>query len=190
MAGLDFKVIFSMLIGIIIFVPTAFFFLLKEYQKKRVLTFLNPEADLLNGGWNVTQSIIAIGSGGTYGKGFLGSTQSKLRFLPEAHTDFIMSVFLEEHGFLGGMILLSLYLLLILQILYVANNTEDKFGKLICYGIGSIFFFHFLINVGMTMGVMPVTGKPFLLMSYGGTSLLLSFIMLGIVQSVRIYREN
>lgn len=189
MCNLDWKTIIIMVLSGTAFVPFAYFFLLKDYQRQRVLTFLNPEADLLGSGWNVTQSMIAIGSGEFYGKGFLNSTQSKLRFLPEAHTDFIVSVFLEERGFLGGVVLFALYFFLILQIFYIADTTNDKFGKLICYGIGSIFFFHFVINVGMTMGIMPVTGKPLLLMSYGGTSLLISFIMLGIVQSVRIYRD-
>lgn len=189
MANLEWKIIISMIVAAGISAPLSFFFLLKDYQKTRILTFLNPEADPLKGGWNVTQSMIAIGSGGLHGKGFLNSTQSKLRFLPEAHTDFIASVFLEERGFVGGVILFALYLFLIIQILHVADTTEDKYGKLVCYGIGAIFFFHFVINVGMTMGIMPVTGKPLLLMSYGGTSLLLSFVMLGIVQSVRIHRE-
>ena len=185
--GIDWKTIIIMGIGGIVSVPAAYFFLLKPYQRQRVLTFLNPEADLLGSGWNVTQSMIAIGSGGMYGKGFLQSTQSKLRFLPEAHTDFIGSVFLEERGFVGGLVLLGLYFLLIVQIVYIADTTEDKYGKLICYGIASIFLFHLIINVGMIMGIMPVTGKPLLLMSYGGTSLLISFMMLGIVQSVKLY---
>lgn len=187
--GLDWKTIIIMGIGGIISVPAAYFFLLKPYQQQRVLTFLNPEADLLGSGWNVTQSMIAIGSGEMYGKGFLNSTQSKLRFLPESHTDFIGSVFLEERGFVGGVVLLGLYFLLIMQILHIADSTEDKYGKLICYGIASIFLFHLVINVGMIMGIMPVTGKPLLLMSYGGTSLLISFMMLGIVQSVKVYRD-
>lgn len=187
--GIDWKTIIIMGIGGIVSVPAAYFFLLKPYQRQRVLTFLNPEADLLGSGWNVTQSMIAIGSGGMYGKGFLQSTQSKLRFLPEAHTDFIGSVFLEERGFVGGLVLLGLYFLLIIQIVYIADTTEDKYGKLICYGIASIFLFHLIINVGMIMGIMPVTGKPLLLMSYGGTSLLISFMMLGIVQSVKLYRD-
>ena len=187
--GIDWKSIIIMVITGIISVPTAFFFFLKDYQKQRVLTFLNPEADLLGSGWNVTQSMIAIGSGGLYGKGFLNSTQSKLRFLPESHTDFIGSVFLEERGFVGGIVLLGLYLILILQIVYIADTTEDKYGKLVCYGIASIFLFHLIINVGMIMGIMPVTGKPLLSMSYGGTSLLISFMMLGIVQSVKMYRD-
>ena len=139
--GIDWKSIIIMVITGIISVPTAFFFFLKDYQKQRVLTFLNPEADLLGSGWNVTQSMIAIGSGGLYGKGFLNSTQSKLRFLPESHTDFIGSVFLEERGFVGGIVLLGLYLILILQIVYIADTTEDKYGKLVCYGIASIFLF-------------------------------------------------
>lgn len=189
MANLNWQVIITMGVGAVAFVPIAYLFLLKDYQRTRVMTFLNPELDPLKSGWNVTQSMIAIGSGGLYGKGFLNSTQSKLKFLPEAHTDFIMSVFLEERGFVGGAVLFLLYFALIMQILHVADTTEDKFGRLICYGIASIFFFHFVINVGMTMGIMPVTGKPLLLMSYGGTSLLFSFIMLGIVQSIRIYRE-
>ena len=187
--NLDWKTIIILALGGAAFVPLAYLFLLKDYQKQRVLTFLNPESDLLGSGWNVTQSMIAIGSGEMYGKGFLNSTQSKLRFLPEAHTDFIVSVFLEERGFIGGVALFILYIILIMQILYIADTTKDTFGKLLCYGIGSIFFFHFVINVGMTMGIMPVTGKPLLLMSYGGTSLLISFVMLGIVQSVRIYRD-
>ena len=143
--GIDWKSIIIMVITGIISVPTAFFFFLKDYQKQRVLTFLNPEADLLGSGWNVTQSMIAIGSGGLYGKGFLNSTQSKLRFLPESHTDFIGSVFLEERGFVGGIVLLGLYLILILQIVYIADTTEDKYGKLVCYGIASIFLFHLII---------------------------------------------
>ncbi len=189
MYNLEWKTIILLVVSGGIFVPFSYFFLLKDYQRQRVLTFLNPENDLLGSGWNVTQSMIAIGSGELYGKGFLKSTQSKLRFLPEAHTDFIVSVFLEERGFLGGVVLFVLYVILIMQILYIADTTKDSFGKLVCYGIGSIFFFHFVINVGMTMGIMPVTGKPLLLMSYGGTSLLISFIMLGIVQSIRINRD-
>lgn len=182
-------------IGITVFsglsmIPVAYFFFLKEYQRKRIQTFLDPEADMLGSGWNVTQSMIAIGSGGMYGRGFLQGTQSKLRFLPESHTDFIGSVFLEERGFVGGIILLVLYFFLIMQILKIADNASDQYGKLICYGIAAIFFFHVLVNVGMIMGVMPVTGLPLLLMSYGGTSFIFSFMMLGIVQSVKVYKEQ
>ena len=168
--------------------PIGYFFLLKDYQRERVLTFLNPEADLLGSGWNVTQSMIAVGSGGVFGKGFLQGTQSKLRFLPESHTDFIAAVFLEERGLIGGCVLLILYILLLWGIMRIGDKSEG-YGKLICYGISAIFFFHIVINIGMVTGIMPVTGLPLLLMSYGGTSFLFAFAMLGIVQSINIYRE-
>lgn len=187
--GIDWKSIIITLFSGLAAVPFVYFFLLKEYQKKRVLTFLNPEADLLGSGWNVTQSMIAIGSGGVFGKGFLQSTQSKLRFLPESHTDFIASVFLEERGLIGGALLVVLYLLLILQVLNCGEKA-DAYGKLVCYGIGAIMFFHVTINLGMIMGVMPVTGLPLLLMSYGGSSYIFTFMMLGIAQSVKIYRSE
>lgn len=185
---LEWKCIFTVLSSICIFVPFAYKFLLKEYQKDRVDTFLNPEIDALGTGWNITQSKIAIGSGQIFGKGFMQNTQGKLKFLPESHTDFIGSVFLEERGFIGGVILLGLYLFLLTQIIYIADTTEDKFGKYVCYGIATIFFFHIFVNLGMIMGIMPVTGLPLLLMSYGGSSLVFSFLMLGVVQSVKIYR--
>lgn len=187
--GLNWRTIFLTLTAAIASLPMIYFYLLKEYQKQRILTFLNPEADLLGSGWNVTQSKIAIGSGGLLGKGFFNSTQSKLKFLPESHTDFIGSVFLEETGFIGGLILLSLYILLIVKIFNIAGKSRDEYGKLICYGIISVFFFHIFVNLGMIMGIMPVTGLPLLFMSYGGSSLVFCFIMLGIVQSVRVYKD-
>lgn len=186
--GIDWKTIIMIAISGISMAPIGYFFLLKDYQKERVLTFLNPEADLLGSGWNVTQSMIAVGSGGVFGKGFLKGTQSKLRFLPESHTDFIAAVFLEERGLIGGVILLILYALLIWNILRIGDKA-DPFGKLVCYGISAIIFFHIVVNIGMVMGIMPVTGLPLLLMSYGGTSFLFTFAMLGIVQSINIYRE-
>ncbi|MGL4642391.1 MAG: rod shape-determining protein RodA [Cetobacterium sp.] len=186
--GIDWKTIILLGIAGISMAPIGYFFLLKDYQKERVLTFLNPEADLLGSGWNVTQSMIAVGSGGVFGKGFLQGTQSKLRFLPESHTDFIAAVFLEERGLVGGCVLLVLYVLLLWGILRIGDKSEG-FGKLICYGISAIFFFHIVINVGMVTGIMPVTGLPLLLMSYGGTSFLFAFAMLGIVQSINVYRE-
>ena len=187
--GINWRVLSIMIVGGLAFIPVAYNFLLKDYQKQRVLTFLNPESDVLGSGWNVIQSMIAIGSGGVYGKGFLNSTQSKLRFLPESHTDFIGSVFLEETGVVGGFILLGLYLTLIFQITKIGDKSEDEYGKLISYGIAAVFLFHVLVNLGMIMGIMPVTGLPLLFMSYGGSSLVLSFIMLGIVQSVKIHRD-
>ncbi|WP_418964184.1 rod shape-determining protein RodA [Cetobacterium sp.] len=186
--GIDWKTIIILAVVGISMVPIGYFFLLKDYQRERVLTFLNPEADLLGSGWNVTQSMIAVGSGGVFGKGFLQGTQSKLRFLPESHTDFIAAVFLEERGLIGGCVLLILYILLLWGILRIGDKAEG-YGKLICYGISAIFFFHIVVNVGMVTGIMPVTGLPLLLMSYGGTSFLFAFAMLGIVQSINVYRE-
>ncbi|MDO4690696.1 MAG: rod shape-determining protein RodA [Fusobacterium sp.] len=185
---LDWKCIVAVFLSVFFFLPFAYKFLLKEYQRNRVNTFLSPENDALGTGWNISQSKIAIGSGQIYGKGFMNNTQGKLRFLPESHTDFIGSVFLEERGFIGGSILILLYIFLLAQIIYIADTTEDQFGKLICYGIATIFFFHIFVNLGMIMGIMPVTGLPLLLMSYGGSSLVFSFLMLGVVQSVKIHR--
>ena len=186
--GIDWKTIIILAFIGISMAPIGYFFLLKDYQREIVLTFLNPEADLLGSGWNVTQSMIAVGSGGVFGKGFLQGTQSKLRFLPESHTDFIAAVFLEERGLIGGCVLLILYILLLWGIMRIGDKSEG-YGKLICYGISAIFFFHIVINIGMVTGIMPVTGLPLLLMSYGGTSFLFAFAMLGIVQSINIYRE-
>ena len=187
---LEWKCIASIFLSAMFLIPFAYKFLLKEYQKDRVDTFLNPELDALGTGWNITQSKIAIGSGQIFGKGFLNNTQGKLKFLPESHTDFIGSVFLEERGFIGGTLLLLIYIALLAQIVYIADTTEDKFGKYICYGIATIFFFHIFVNMGMIMGIMPVTGLPLLLMSYGGSSLVFSFLMLGIVQSVKLHRGS
>lgn len=187
--GIDWRLIIKGGIAGIIASPIIYFYILKPYQRQRILTFLNPETDRLGSGWNITQSKIAIGSGGFYGKGFLNSTQSKLRFLPEAHTDFIGSAFLEETGLLGGIILLGLYLNLLLLIIDIGDKARDEYGKLVSFGICGIFLFHILINLGMIMGIMPVTGKPLLLMSYGGSSTIFSFIMLGIVQSIRVHKD-
>lgn len=183
----DLYPLFSLVGMGLVFVPIAYFFLLKDYQRSRIDTFLNPSKDLLGSGWNVVQSMIATGSGGLLGKGFLNGTQNKLKFLPEAHTDFIFSVLSEELGFLGSSILIILYLTLIIYIINVGIKTKDRYGKFVAFGIAGIFFFHIFVNIGMAIGIMPVTGLPLLLMSYGGSSFIFSFMMLGIVQSIKIY---
>lgn len=188
--GIDRKTIAWILGGAGVFIPFAYFFILKSYQKTRVLTFLNPEKDLLGSGWNVTQSKIAVGSGGLLGKGLFQGTQSKLRFLPESHTDFIGAVFFEEAGFIGAVFLIGLYFYLIYNIVKIGEGAKDEYGKLVCYGIAAIMFFHTTVNIGMIIGVMPVTGLPLLLMSYGGSSYIFTFMMLGIVQSIRIHNEK
>ncbi|NLK62768.1 MAG: rod shape-determining protein RodA [Fusobacteria bacterium] len=169
--------------------PVAFLFL-KDYQKKRILIFLDPTKDVLGDGWNVIQSMIAAGSGGLIGKGVLSGTQTRLNFIPESHTDFIFSVLLEEIGLIGGIFLVILYIWLIYTIISIGQRVDDDYGKLLCYGIAAIFFFHSIVNMGMVIGVMPITGLPLLFMSYGGSSCVFGFMMLGIVESVRIYNDN
>ncbi|RKY39891.1 MAG: rod shape-determining protein RodA [Candidatus Omnitrophota bacterium] len=158
--------------------------LLKEYQKKRLLIFLNPHLDPLGAGYTVIQSKIAIGSGGMWGKGWLAGTQSQLNFLPEHHTDFIFSVIGEEWGFVGAGFLLLLYLFLILRAIRIAKLSKDEEGRLIAGGIAGMFLLHIFINVGMSMGIMPITGLPLLLISYGGSSLLTTFCAIGILLSI------
>jgi len=165
-----------------------FWFSLKEYQRERILTFMDPSADPLGSGYHIIQSKIAIGSGGMFGKGYLSGTQSQLKFLPEGHTDFIFSVFAEEWGFIGVMVLFGLYFLLIVLGVEVANKAKDPLGVLLSYGVVGMLSFYFLINIGMTLGVMPVVGVPLPLISYGGTSMVTMLAALGILQSVRIRR--
>ncbi len=160
--------------------------LLSDYQQKRVETFLNPEQDKQGGGWQVTQSKISVGAGGFIGTGIFKGSQSRLEFLPEAQTDFIFSIISEETGFLGSSIVLGLYFWLIYLLIRISKKVDDDFGKLLLYGIAGIFLFHVLINVGMTLGLAPVTGKPLLLLSYGGSSFLSSFMLIGLAESVKV----
>ncbi len=158
--------------------------LLKDYQKERILVFLNPMLDSLGAGYNVIQSTIAVGSGGLLGRGFGRGTQSHLQFLPVFWTDFIFAAFAEEWGYIGVLILLVIYAALLISLLYVAMTVKDSFGSLIAVGAFVIFFFQFAINVGMNLGIMPVTGIPLPLVSHGGSSLITSAFLLGFVQSV------
>ena len=160
--------------------------LLSDYQQKRVETFLNPEQDKQGGGWQVTQSKISVGAGGFIGTGIFKGSQSRLELLPEAQTDFIFSIISEETGFLGSSIVLGLYFWLIYSLIRISKKVDDDFGKLLLYGIAGIFLFHVLINVGMTLGLAPVTGKPLLLLSYGGSSFLSSFMLIGLAESVKV----
>lgn len=182
----DWGVYIGIIAGGTAMLPIIYKFFLHDYQRKRILTFLNPESDIKGSGWNVIQSIIAIGSGGMHGKGILNGSQNKLNFLPEAHTDFIFSVLLEEMGFVGGVFLILMYAWLLYSIISIGQKCEDTYGQLIAYGIAGIIFFHTIVNMGMVMGIMPVTGIPLLLMSYGGSSYLFMFMMLGVVNSIKI----
>ena len=161
---------------------------LKPYQKQRVLTFLNPEAYAKGAGYHAIQSVIAVGSGQWGGKGWGEGTQNQLAFLPEQHTDFIFSVWAEEHGFMGGVLLIALYTFLVLAALDVAANARDKFGSFLSLGIAALFFWHAFINIGMVTGVMPVVGVPLPLFSYGGTSMVADMLGIGILLNVSLRR--
>lgn len=162
--------------------------LLKEYQRQRILTFLDPERDPLGAGYHIIQSKIAVGSGQFLGKGFLMGTQARLQFLPERHTDFIFSVLAEEWGFLGCLGVLALYGLLVLWGLDVAAKARDTFGRLLAVGVTSILFFHVAVNVGMVTGCLPVVGVPLPLFSYGGSSVLTTYLCAGLLLNIRMRR--
>lgn len=163
---------------------------LRDYQKARILTFLDPESDRLNTGWTIIQSKIAIGSGGFTGKGFLEGTQTKYEFLPAAHTDFIFSVIGEEFGFLGALGVLALFVLLIGRALQIGAMAQSRFYSLIAIGIAALVTYHVFVNVGMTIGVMPVTGLPLPLLSYGGSSMMATFMAIGILLHIYTYRHE
>lgn len=163
---------------------------LKEYQKLRVLVFLDPSLDPRGAGYNVIQSRIAVGSGGFFGKGFMQGTQGKLHFLPEPHTDFIFSVFSEEFGFIGSSIVVLLYLALMMKILQIAGKTRDEKACYVCIAIAACIWFAVTESIAMTVGLAPVTGIPLPLFSYGGSSIIVTFIMLGIVQSIGIVADK
>ena len=159
-------------------VPVLWFFM-KEYQRQRVLTFLNPELDPLGAGYHVIQSKIAVGSGGIIGKGYLQGTQGSLRFLPEQHTDFAFAVFSEEWGFLGSLLLLVLFLLLVYRLFFLTARSQDRFASFTCGGIAVFFLTHIVINMAMVCGLFPVVGIPLPFVSYGGSSMLTGMMALG-----------
>lgn len=172
----------------LVFAGAVYFHLLKDYQIKRLTVFINPESDPTEAGYNITQAKIAIGSGGFTGKGIYSGTQSALRFVPERHTDFIFSVIGEETGFVGSVFLLLLYFLLTARIIYIAGKLQSFFLRLFCFGFASVFVFHILVNVGMNLGIMPITGLPLPLVSYGGSFHLANMLNLGIIQSAWMHR--
>ena len=169
-------------------VPVAWQFL-REYQKKRVLIFMNPEDDPLGAGYHITQSKIALGSGGMFGKGFMMGTQSRLNFLPEKQTDFIFTMFAEEWGMMGGLVLLGLYALLLAFGYAIAIRCRSQFGRLVAHGITTTFFLYVFINIAMVMGLVPVVGVPLPLISYGGTAMLSLLFGWGLVMSAYIHRD-
>ena len=164
------------------------FKVLKPYQLKQLVIFLDPNIDPQGAGWHIIQSITAIGSGGLMGRGYLAGTQSHYRFLPTQSTDFIFSIFSEEWGLIGGLIVFTLFLLICLRLVRIMAATPDIFGAYITAGLSALYFFHFIVNVGMTMGIMPITGIPLFFMSYGGSSLIAAMMGIGLALSVHMRR--
>ncbi|WP_172292312.1 rod shape-determining protein RodA [Pseudoruegeria sp. HB172150] len=164
--------------------------LLKDYQYRRIDTFLNPETDPLGAGYHITQSKIALGSGGWAGRGFMQGTQSRLNFLPEKHTDFIFTTLAEEFGFVGGISLLVIYGLIILFCIASAVNNQNRFGAILTLGIAATFFLFFAVNMSMVMGLAPVVGVPLPLVSYGGSAMLVLMVAFGLTQSAHIHRPR
>jgi rod shape determining protein RodA len=187
-AGLSWRFMFA-IVGTLASLTPIIWHFMHGYQRDRVLTFLNPEADPLGRGYHIIQSKIAIGSGGIYGKGWLGSTQSELDFLPESSTDFIFAVFAEEFGLLGCLGLLTLYLLIIARSLYIASQAQDSFSRLLAGSLAFTFFVYVFVNIGMVVGVLPVVGVPLPLISYGGTSIVTLLAGFGILMSIHTHKK-
>lgn len=166
----------------------AWLFALKPYQRDRVLTFLDPAGDAQGKGYHAMQSLIAVGSGRMWGKGWGNGTQNQLSFLPEQHTDFAFPVYAEEHGFVGAVIAVVLFLFLVLCALDVAGNARDRFGAFLAFGIAALFFWHAFINIGMVLGLLPVVGVPLLLFSYGGSSAVLTLASIGVLLNISLRR--
>ena len=186
--GIKFRILLTtFLVGCVSLIP--FWNFLAPYQKRRVTALFNPDFDPLGAGYHIIQSKIAVGSGGLWGKGFLKGTQTQLLFLPEHTTDFIFSVLAEEWGFIGCLLLLFLYFILLYRLLSVAIKSNSLFTSLLCVGVTSYVFFHVLVNIGMVIGLLPVVGIPLVLFSYGGSSMLSTMVSLGIVLGISIRKS-
>lgn len=185
--GLTSRVLRTVVVAFPAMLPLGWF-TLHDYQKRRIVSFLNPESDPKGAGYHKLQSEIAVGSGEIWGKGFLGGTQSHYRFLPEKHTDFALAVFAEEWGFVGCMVLLSLFCAFLFQIAQVARDAKDLFGSYLAAGVFFYFFWQILINMGMVLGIMPVVGIPLPFLSYGGSATLVNFCLVGLVLNVSMRR--
>ncbi len=183
-AGIKKSLLLKMIFFALVFMPFAWS-KLKPYQKDRIMAFINPSSAPTTYGYHVIQSEIAIGSGGMLGKGIKGATQTTLNFLPESHTDFIFSVFSEQHGFLGNLVLILLYLFIMLRALQIAKNATSNFEKFTAIGIVVMIWISFIFNVGMTMGLLPVVGVPLEFFSYGGSAMVINFFCVGLLLSIR-----
>ena len=189
LAGVRWKIFAYLTLLAIAVAPIAISFL-KPYQKSRILTFLNPDSDPLGAGYQIIQSKIAIGSGGLFGKGFLNGSQAYLNFLPEKHTDFIFTLYSEEFGFIGSVLMILLYSLITYKIVRIGTVTRSIFGKLYCFAFANAFFIYVVINMSMVLGLLPIVGAPLPILSYGGSSMLAIMFALGIVMSCNIYKNS
>lgn len=187
-AGMSWKIISSFMAAIATAVPILWFFVMAAYQKKRVVQFLDPESDPLGAGYQIIQSLIAIGSGGIKGKGWTNATQGQLGFIPESHTDFIFSTYAEEWGFLGSVLLLGLYLFITCRVIWLANQCESPFNRLVSGALALSFFLYAFINIGMVSGALPVMGSPLPFFSYGGTAMITQGVCFGIIMSLCLYK--
>lgn len=188
-AGLNWRWIALAVATVLAIAPIMWYGVMHDYQKQRVLTFLDPESDPLGAGWNIIQSKTAIGSGGIEGKGWLQGTQSQLEFLPERHTDFIIAVFAEEQGLIGVLMLLILYMAVALRGIYMASRARDTFSRLLGGALIVTFFIYVFVNIGMVSGILPVVGVPLPLISYGGTSIVTLMAAFGVIMSVYMHRR-
>jgi rod shape determining protein RodA len=189
MSGMSWRIIALVAALISAFLPILWLFLMRDYQRQRVLTFLNPESDPLGSGYHIIQSKIAIGSGGLEGKGYLQGTQSQLEFLPERHTDFIFAVISEELGLMGVLVLLGLYLFIIARCMVISSQAQDNYSKLVAGSFTLTFFVYVFVNIGMVSGLLPVVGVPLPLVSYGGTSMVTLMAAFGVIMSVGTHKR-
>ncbi len=185
LAGVRWRIMLILGVLLSLMAPILWKVALHDYQRDRILTLLNPESDPLGSGYHIIQSKIAIGSGGVYGKGWLNGTQSQLDFIPERSTDFIFSVFGEEFGFFGSVLLICLYVVIIYRGLYIAANSSDNFGRLLAGALSLTFFVYLFVNTGMVTGMLPVVGVPLPLISYGGTSMVTLMMGFGLIMAIR-----
>jgi rod shape determining protein RodA len=188
LAGMNCGIIVVLAGGAAAVAPVAWNFM-HDYQRNRILTLFDPQADPLGTGYHTIQSMIAVGSGGFYGKGWLDSSQAHLKYLPEPHTDFVFAVFSEEFGLLGSLVLLGLYGFIALRTLLIAFHAQDAYSRLVAGGLGLIFFFSFFVNIGMVTGILPIVGVPLPIMSYGGTSIVTIMASFGILMSIHTHRR-
>jgi rod shape determining protein RodA len=189
LAGLSWRWIVPAFAAVAIAIPLAWQFVLHDYQKQRVLTFMDPGSDALGAGWNTAQAMIALGSGGATGKGFLNGTQSRLNFLPEKETDFVFTIIGEEFGFLGSISLLILFAVVLYYGMQIALSSKSQFGRLLAMGITINFFLYIMINTMMVMGLIPVVGIPMPLVSYGGSAMMTVMFGFGLLMSVQVHRQ-